>query len=113
MDTAGRGSALARVRVADSEMSVSRTCYTFVQNKMVGNFHLPEINFCRLGRPLKFAIKNRRVPYKERPLPDHASLYQRPCKLICAQARVVMESVALGSLARMFQALQQAATMSS
>ena len=43
----------------------------------------------------------------------HSLLYQRPFQLTCAQARVVMEAMALGSLARKFQALQQASTMSS
>ena len=42
-----------------------------------------------------------------------AELYQRPFQLTCAQARVAMEAMALGSLARKFQALQQASTMSS
>ena len=44
---------------------------------------------------------------------DDNLLYQRPFQLTCAQARVVMEAMALGSLARKFQALQQASTMSS
>ena len=39
-------------------------------------------------------------------------LYQRPFQLTCAQARVAMEAIATGSLARKFRALRQASTMS-
>ena len=40
-------------------------------------------------------------------------LYQWPLQLTCAQVREVMETMATGSFAKKFQALQQASTISS
>ena len=40
-------------------------------------------------------------------------LYQRPFHLTAAQVREVMEAMVLGSVAKKFQAEQQAVTMSS
>ena len=42
-----------------------------------------------------------------------AGLYLRPYQLTSAQVREVMEAMALGSLAKKFQAVQQASTMAS
>ena len=39
--------------------------------------------------------------------------YQRPVQLTCAQLLVVIEVTVLGSLAKRFQAVQQASTMAS
>ena len=43
----------------------------------------------------------------------YGDLYQRPHQLTFAHGRWVIEAIALGSLAKKFQALQQASTMSS
>ena len=45
--------------------------------------------------------------------PGGADLYQRPVQLTCAQLLVVIEVTVLGSLAKRFQAVQQASTLAS